>query len=82
MTWVIWTKPNCMTCRKTLTTLERTGETVIEHKTETVLERGAAFTAGFKTFPQVFRNGKHIGGLGDVLHHLTGADKTTVYRSV
>jgi glutathione-dependent peroxiredoxin len=62
MIWRILSKPDCPYCVKAKELIEDTGEAyeVIEHTTPELIE---AFKArGYKTFPQIFHNGDHIGG--------------------
>lgn len=66
MTYVVKSKPGCPFCVKAMDLLAGCGEQVIEQKHETLLEVTAFKQAGFKTFPQVFHNGKHIGGFAEL----------------
>lgn len=75
MTWVIKTKPGCPWCDKAKEELAKLGEEVIEQKHETPLEIGAFKNAGFKTFPQIFHNGNHVGGYTDLMNYLKYPEK-------
>lgn len=63
MTFVIKSKPDCPFCVKAKATVADRGEPVIIQEYDTP-ELVAHFkhAEGFKTFPQVFHNGRHIGG--------------------
>lgn len=74
MTYVIKSRPGCPWCDKARELLETTGEEVVEQKHETELERIAFKQIGFKTFPQIFHNGKHIGGYTELATYLSEDD--------
>ncbi|NKX37740.1 hypothetical protein HGG70_07385 [Rhodobacteraceae bacterium R_SAG4] len=74
MSYVIKTKPGCDYCVKAKELLKTTGEAVEEQVYDTPLAIGAFRNAGFKTFPQVFRNGKLIGGYTELAAYLADAE--------
>lgn len=65
--FIIKTRPNCIWCDKAKNLLTEVGEAYTEQKHETDLELAAFRQAGFKTFPQIFRNGVLIGGYSELV---------------
>lgn len=68
--YIIKTRPNCEWCDKAKALLTEIGETYTEQKHETDAEIAAFRHAGFKTFPQIFRDGVLVGGYSELVGHL------------
>ena len=60
--WIIKSKPDCPYCSMAKAMLAGKGIVFEEQRHETVSEITAFRQAGFKTFPQIFRDGHLIGG--------------------
>lgn len=70
MSWIVKTKPNCPYCVRAKEALRIRGIEFVEQKHETEVDLAAFISAGFRTFPQVFHEGRHIGGFEDLVRYL------------
>ena len=69
-TFIIHTKPGCPWCEKAKKAIKDSGESyqeIIYAEPDEIAEFKAL---GFKTFPQIYQNGEHIGGFADLLDYL------------
>lgn len=60
--WIVKSKPDCPYCTWAKDLLAEKGIVFEEQSHVSVTDITAFRHAGFKTFPQVFRDGHHIGG--------------------
>ncbi|MTH61116.1 glutaredoxin domain-containing protein [Paracoccus litorisediminis] len=72
--WIVKSRPGCPFCDKAKDLLASEGVVFEEQKHETELERFAFKQAGFKTFPQIFRDGCLIGGYTELVEHFASSD--------
>lgn len=70
MTYIVKTKPGCPYCTKAKDLLAGTGEIVVEHIYQTAAEIADFKAQGWKTFPQIFHDGKLIGGCDELERYL------------
>ncbi|PZR57404.1 MAG: glutaredoxin 3 [Stutzerimonas stutzeri] len=79
MTAEVYTKPNCPFCVRAKALLEKRGVeyteiSAVEHR-EALIERVTTDTgAAPRTVPQVYLDGKHIGGFDDLSAHYAAID--------
>jgi glutaredoxin 3 len=70
MTYHIITKDGCAHCTRAKAMLDIRGLAyTIDHR-RTPAELQAFVAEGYRTFPQVFENGRHIGGADQLAEHL------------
>lgn len=74
MTYLIKSKPGCPHCVEAKKLIEATGEQLVEQIHETPTEIANFKAAGYKTFPQIFRNGVYVGGCDDLRAYLIDAE--------
>lgn len=67
MTYLIKTKPGCVYCNMAKAVIADTGEAVVEQVYATPVEIANFKAEGYKTFPQIFRDGQYIGGYEDLV---------------
>ena len=72
--WIIKSKPGCPFCVKAKELLAENGIVYQEQNHETEAEIGAFKNAGFKTFPQIFRDGHQIGGYTELVEHFASSE--------
>lgn len=69
MTWIIKTKPNCPYCVRAKEALKIRSIEYIEQTHDDETKIAAFIAAGFRTFPQIFKDGHHIGGYEDLVRY-------------
>ena len=60
--YIVKTRPGCASSAAAIRLLKQVGASYTEQSHNTDASRDAFIHNGFKTFPQVFRDGVHIGG--------------------
>jgi glutaredoxin len=72
-TYHIYTQPDCIFCLKAKELLDSLNLPYEEHDISTNENSRRYFKLrGFKTVPQIFESGRHIGGYVQLEAHLTG----------
>lgn len=68
--YTVYTKEGCTFCDKAKEILDFFNEEYdeIKHRTQEEIETFKSY--GFKTFPQIFLGGEHVGGYTDLESHL------------
>lgn len=68
--YIIKTRNNCQWCEKAKALMDDVGIAYEVQHHETDADFAGFRAAGFKTFPQIFCDGRQIGGYSDLVAHL------------
>lgn len=75
MTYTVKSKPGCPWCEKAKELINQTGELIFEQVHETPTEIANFKAEGYKTFPQIWHNGKYVGGHDDLVKYLADSEE-------